>query len=437
VALSFEYGSKTLQEFIHLHDNGQLNLEPGFQRRSVWRTKDRQKLIESVCTNCPFPSVFLYKAQDHKGRLKYDVIDGKQRLESVFYFQGGAGFRGERFAVTMQLPGTLAPESYSWNRLRKRGLEHLLMGYKIQTVEVSGDLSEIIDLFVRINSTGKRLTTAEKRHAKYYHSAFLRHAGRLAERRRQFFLDNGVMSAGAVSRMKHVEFVSELMASILARGPINKKSALDSIIGGQTVSSRDLVRIERQFIRTLNRVGRMFPMLEETRFRNSVDLYSLFMFVWELEQSGAIVANAQRNRAAQALLVQLSNGVDEVRAQVRKAQGAKPDQQLSADYLLTIQGDTDSQATRQRRAAILRQVLGGIFDRKDEKRGFTAEQRRLIWNTDQLKRCRGCNSKLSWSNFTIDHVRPHSRGGRTSRKNAALLCRSCNSSKGSRRRRAA
>lgn len=58
----------------------------------------------------------------------------------------------------------------------------MVMGYKIQTVEVSGDLSEIIDLFVRINSTGKRLTGAEKRHARFYRSEFLRQAEKVARR---------------------------------------------------------------------------------------------------------------------------------------------------------------------------------------------------------------------------------------------------------------
>ena len=37
-----------------------------------------------------------------------------------------------------------------------------------------------------------------------------------------------------------------------------------------------------------------------------------------------------------------------------------------------------------------------------------------------------------WSNFTIDHVKPHSRGGRTVMSNAALRCRRCNSRKGNR-----
>lgn len=433
MALSFEYGDKTIQEFVHLYAHRQLNLEPGFQRQSVWSTRDRQRLIESLCSNCPIPSVFLYRSQDSKGRLKYDVIDGKQRLESVLAFQGASGFRGERFSVSIQPKGADRPEAFDWNRLRRKGHEHAVMAYKIQTVEVSGELSDIIQLFVLINSTGKRLTSAEKRHARYYTSEFLRQAGRLAEQKKDYILRNRIMSAGQVSRMKHVELISELLASILFDGLLNKKKALDSIIGGDKTNARQLKGAVADLTRTLNRVHKMFPKLRETRFNNSVDFYSLFMFVWMLEKRGCILTDRRRNTQAQDLLIWLSNGVTEVRAQQRKAEGARPHQRLFADYLLTIQGDTDSLATRKRRELVFDQLLGGLFEKKDEKRGFTLEQRRLLWNTEQEKKCRACSRKLNWANFTVDHIRPHSKGGKTALRNAALLCRSCNSKKGNRR----
>jgi len=323
-------------------------------------------------------------------------------------------------------------EEWDWQRVQRKGHEHRMMAYKLQTVEVSGDLSDIIDLFVRINSTGKRLTGAEKRHARYFHSDFLKQAGHLAESRRKYFLDNRILSAGQLSRMKHVELVCELMASIHSGGLINKKTALDNIIGGKAVDSRSLGRCIRDCTWTLNSLKRMFPDLRTTRFRNSVDFYSLFMVVWELDNTGCILNNPGSNRQAQKLLIWLSNGIDTVRQQVRKAEGAKPDQRLFADYLLTVQGDTDSLATRKRRSDILRHVLGGLFEKKDERRGFTIEQRRLIWHSDEAKRCKGCKKPLTWNNFTIDHVNPYSRGGRSTISNAALMCKSCNSRKGAR-----
>lgn len=429
--LDFDYGDKTIQEFVLLFKNGQLNLEPGFQRDSVWTTSDRKKLIESIFQNYPIPSVFLYK-RNNRGKLEYDVIDGKQRLESVLMFQGLGRFRGMRYSVKTKMNSQDGIEEWDWQRVRRRGYEHRMMAYKLQTVEVSGDLSDIIDLFVRINSTGKRLTGAEKRHARYFHSDFLKQAGKLAEGRRKYFLDNRILSTGQISRMKHVELVCELMASIHSGGLINKKTALDNIIGGKTVDMRSLGRCIRDCTRTLNTLRRMFPDLRTTRFRNSVDFYSLFMLVWELDNAGCILNNPSRNRQAQKLLIWLSNGVDTVRQQVRKAEGAKPDQRLFADYLLTVQGDTDSLATRKRRLNILRHVLGGLFEKKDERRGFMIEQRRLIWHSDEAKICKGCKKPLTWNNFTIDHVNPYSRGGRSVISNAALMCKSCNSKKGAR-----
>ncbi|MCX6898565.1 MAG: DUF262 domain-containing protein [Verrucomicrobia bacterium] len=429
--LHSDYDSKTVQELVHLFNNGQLNLNPGFQRQSVWSERDRKKLIETVFQNYPIPSIFLYK-QNTDGRLTYDVIDGKQRLESMFMFQGLSRFRGQRFFVKFPLEEAEGTTQWDWARVRRKGHEHRFMGYKIQTVEVSGEFSDIVDLFVRINSTGKRLTGAEKRHAKYYHSEFLKKAARLAEAKQWFFEDNHVLSKGQISRMKHVELVCELVASIHSLGPINKKKALDSLIAGHTVDQRSLKRCMREFVRVLNLVRRVFPALKTTRFTKVSDFYSLFMLIWEMDRAGCILTDRRRNEQAQRLLTWLSDGVGIVRDQVKKAEGAKPDQRLFADYLLTVQGDTDSLPTRKRRADILRQLLGGLFERKDEKRGFTLEQRRLIWHSDEKRKCKRCRLPLSWSNFTVDHVKPHSRGGRTVLNNAALMCRACNSRKGNR-----
>ena len=358
------------------------------------------------------------------------MIDGKQRLETVLMFQGVGYFRGLRFPAKLRLGKDEEVEEWDWQKMRKRGHEHRLMGYKFQTVEIKGELADIIDLFVRINSTGKRLTGAEKRHARFFRSDFLKQAGKLAEKKRSFFLENRILSAGQISRMKHVELVCELMASLQAKGLINKKKALDGIIGGQSADLRTLKKVVQETIRILNLVKKMFPHIRTTRFANSADFYSLFVLVWEMDRERCILSDSKRNKQAQKLLVWLSNGVGAVRQQQRKTEGAKSDQRLFADYLLTVQGDTDSLATRQRRAEILKKIFGGLFEKKDAQRGFTIEQRRLLWHSDVRKRCPKCKRPLSWVNFTIDHIKPHALGGRSVLSNAALMCRSCNSRKG-------
>lgn len=428
--LTFKNGERNVHDFVRLFETKQLNLEPGFQRDSVWSHTDRRKLIESILQQYPIPSVFLYERQDDRGRVVYDVIDGKQRLETILMFQGVKGFRGQRFSVRARIPSDDEPREWDWRLIERRRLQPLLDSFDIQTVEVQGDLSDIIDLFVRINSTGKRLTGQERRNARFYKNPFLKDARRIADRYADYFSRHRILSAGQVSRMKHIELVAEVMASVHAGGLINKKAALDNIIGSATFDGRSLPRIVEATKRVLNRTERMFPKLKETRFANSADFYSLVMLVSKMEHDGLILTDAQRNAQAQKLLIWLSVGVALVRDQVRKAEGARADQRLFRDYMLTIQGDTDSQANRRRRDELLREVLGGLFERKDTRRGFTREQRLLIWHSDERKRCTSCNNPLSWENFTIDHVNPWSRGGRTSSRNAALMCRSCNSRKG-------
>lgn len=433
--LRSEYGHLTVQQFVNHFENGQLNLEPGFQRNSVWSLSDRTALIDSIFLNYPIPSIFLYKRPDTNGGLIYDVIDGKQRLESIFMFMGLGYFRRKRFSARLKLSSNdPEPDLYDWAKVRRKDGAYPFTSYRIQTVEISGELSDIIDVFVRINSTGKKLTSAEKRHAKYYNSQFLKKAGKLSERFESYYRQHRILSPGAITRMKHVELTCELMASVASGGPINKKKALDEIIGGQSIEGLKLARCTEEFVRIANLVGKMFPRLRETRFANAVDYYSLFLLISELDRKGCILNTPTRNREAEKLLLWLSQGVDEVRQQQRKAIGATTDQQIFADYLMTIQGDTDSQATRERRAQILRGLLAGLFESKDERRSFSSEQRRLIWHSDGTKRCSysGCGVKLDWTNFTIDHIKPFSKGGRTSPGNAALMCKKHNSQKGAR-----
>jgi len=434
VALSYELGDRTIQELMNLHRARQLNLDPAFQRESVRTLADRKKLVDSILNSVPIPSIFLYKRSE-RNRLVYDVIDGKQRIESILMFVEYREFAEDVFPVRALIDGIDRPEEFFWADLKRRRrdghrLSTRFLGSRIPTIEVSGDLSDIIEVFVRINSTGKRLPGAEKRHARYFSTEFMHEAERLAAKYRPYFVSQRVLQAGQITRMKHVELVCELLASVASGGVINKKDSLDRIIGGQSASGHALAKAKSEFVRTMGRLQKMFPRLRETRFRNSVDFYTLFMLIWEMEREGLVLGDPRRNRQAQQLLIRFGNGVDSIRDRLRRGSGARANEAAFRDYLLTVQGDTDSQATRRRRAALMRKVLGGLFEPKDARRGFTAEQRRLIWHEARHQQCGRCHAVLDWTNFTIDHIKPHALGGLTVRTNAALMCRPCNSRKG-------
>ncbi|WP_016972014.1 DUF262 domain-containing protein [Pseudomonas tolaasii] len=73
-----DFNVMTINSFI---ESGSIII-PGFQRNFVWDIKKASKLIESLLLGLPVPQLFLYES----ARNKFLVIDGQQRMMSIFYF---------------------------------------------------------------------------------------------------------------------------------------------------------------------------------------------------------------------------------------------------------------------------------------------------------------------------------------------------------------
>ena len=73
--------------FLDLDKTGQLNLEPPYQRKSVWTLKDRKFFLDTIFRNYPCPAVFIHKVTDEEGKTTYNVVDGKQRLQTILMFK--------------------------------------------------------------------------------------------------------------------------------------------------------------------------------------------------------------------------------------------------------------------------------------------------------------------------------------------------------------
>jgi hypothetical protein len=73
-----DFNVKTIFDFMK---SGIVGI-PGFQRNYVWDIKKASKLIESLIMNLPVPQIFLYE----KAKNSFLVIDGQQRLMTIYYF---------------------------------------------------------------------------------------------------------------------------------------------------------------------------------------------------------------------------------------------------------------------------------------------------------------------------------------------------------------
>src|SRR5579871_6002527 len=94
--------SQDISWFLDLRRSDQIDLNPPYQRRSVWNLKDRRFFLDTVFRGYPCPPIFLHKTLGANQQAIYAVVDGKQRLQTLFMFVEGQisladDFGDERF----------------------------------------------------------------------------------------------------------------------------------------------------------------------------------------------------------------------------------------------------------------------------------------------------------------------------------------------------
>lgn len=74
----------SIGELSNLYQDGDLKINPIYQRMFRWDITQQSALIESILLNIPIPPIYVY--QNEKG--KWNLIDGQQRLSTIFKFMG-------------------------------------------------------------------------------------------------------------------------------------------------------------------------------------------------------------------------------------------------------------------------------------------------------------------------------------------------------------
>jgi Restriction endonuclease len=432
--------NKPVSWFIELQEDRMLNLSPGFQRKSVWTQSDRRKLICSLLDGYPVPSVFLYRRVDEHGHLMYDVLDGKQRLETILGFCRARGFKRRGFEVQYRfLDHPMWSDKAYWWRWQELDEydQDRIWNYKLQVVEVDGEFDAIRDLFVRINSTGKKLTGQERRHAAYVNSQILEEAERVAKRLRKRLVADKVIRTPQIERMKDIELVAELLISFYHEGSINKKAAVDAAMSGGGFNSALLRKAGRDVASAYADASAILPDIKTTRFRNISEFYTLLMAIRSLKAQRRSLDNREDRQRAGVMLRRFSFKVTEAQENRRRLKGRMSITPVVRDYLFAVEQSADAKAQRNKREQIIRDVIGSLFEAQDVRRRFSKQQRELIWAGRANAKCPGtdtrrCGRVLDWDDFHIDHIKPWSKGGETDLSNAQILCASCNSSKGNR-----
>lgn len=432
-----EVSYNTQQVSTFLYSFRSLNLNPVFQRNSIWTIRDRKNFIKTILEGMPCPTVFLFEQWDRK-KKKLDVIDGKQRLETIFLFCG-----------------KLSPNKLLIDSSKKKQIRDWLREFRFSdlsqeqiktfsnfsipvghiklkdTSDGSGQgIGDVIEAFVRINTQGRPLTPQEQTNARYIFSPTLILAKSLTKDFDKIF----IMSDDQKDHMKNDEITLELVLSLWKNEILNKKVAITKALKNEHITNRELKNIKKRY-KAICGLFKKLNLGKNTRFiRKTSDFYSLFIAFMKLSQSKITFDKKGLDQANK----QLSDFSAEV-AKISDAYQRKDFRYLKKvtssphyKYWFTTQSNTDSKENREIRAEILTKILSRTFKgKKDKNRFFTVNQKEQVWHNSKIKKCAypGCEKLLSWETATIDHIIPWSQGGTTEVSNAQLMCRRHNSMK--------
>ena len=140
---------------------------PTFQRRFVWSRDQSSRFIESLLLGLPVPAIFLGKEEDTNRLL---VVDGQQRLRSLWQFCQGKLENGDEFTLTNVASRF---EGLSYRTLpesdRRRLNDSILHAIVVRQDQPEEDHnSSIYLLFERLNTGGSLLHPQEIRACVYH-----------------------------------------------------------------------------------------------------------------------------------------------------------------------------------------------------------------------------------------------------------------------------
>jgi hypothetical protein len=196
--------------FLDLAATGQLDLNPPYQRKSVWNLKDRRFFLDTIFRGFPCPPIYLHKTI-RDGRSVYAVVDGKQRLETILLFQDNK----------ISLPSTFGDirlDGKKWRHIKEINevaASFLNYVFPVEFVELPfNDTAYVNDVFDRLNRNSKILNPQELRHAKYS-GWFIKFAEE--EAYDKFWEQIKVRTKARAKRMADVQFISELLLIIITK----------------------------------------------------------------------------------------------------------------------------------------------------------------------------------------------------------------------------
>ncbi len=150
----------SVYELSRRYEKKKLIVEVGFQRREVWKMKQKNELVESVLMGLPLPVIYLKQQED----ASYVVVDGKQRLSALFsYMRGDFALTGLK--ILTELNGKKFDQLEDNLSIYQSQLEDYQLSAHVILPPTPDEI--LFDIFDRVNRGGTQLNKMEIRNAIY------------------------------------------------------------------------------------------------------------------------------------------------------------------------------------------------------------------------------------------------------------------------------
>lgn len=397
---------------------------PEYQRESaIWSLERQQLFIDSILNKFDVPKLYFHDLRGAPGLYDYAVVDGKQRLHTIYAFLQGDFALATDFSLIEPRGGQPDPQpGAKFSELSEYWQEEL-KGTSLSVVLIQNAADEDIEeLFSRLNN-GEPLNAAEKRNAMGGDMCKL-----IREVAKDPFFEKKLKIAN--KRYQHYEIAAKFL--ILERTAQNgggtyadlKKRFLDDlVVKNKKMSAADSGGLKKRVADQLRAISKVFsdhdPLLNKQAYP---PLYYIFV---------KRIINEYGDQNLNSRIRQFLNDFHVKRAENLQLSEDERDSNLIEFGRLMQQGTNDLNSLRDRVAILTRYFLLDNPDvsLKDAKRLFTDEERLAIWIMGG-KKCAECGVEVNIDDMHADHHQQWAHGGPTSLKNGRCLCQPCNTGSG-------
>lgn len=218
----------SIGEVVSMYKDGDLIIDPEFQRLFRWQSGQKSKLIESILLGIPLPPIFVFEQDDSK----WELIDGLQRTSTILEFMGllngpdGDIQPPSYLEATAYLPSLKnvvwekseaildlpVEEQVELDKAMHLAIRRARIGVEI--LKRPSDNHTKYDLFQRLNSAGTPLNPQELRNCVIImvNAEYFAAVKQLAER--SSFLEVIAATEEQKERQRHLEYASRFLTHV-------------------------------------------------------------------------------------------------------------------------------------------------------------------------------------------------------------------------------